>query len=166
MAKLSKVSPLSIPRRVIRELQTTPECSVEQPYKVYTIIQCKYGSAGHQVLQAWADGLDEDKDDPLVSLLPVPALAPALANEIMSVFAHYAPLRAAHSAGFALPAPLAPAPLVVAIHHSKIALTASLQALRHVPAATYPNLAAAVAAGGPLCTVQLVYKNTSVSLQL
>jgi hypothetical protein len=82
-------------------------------------------------------------DAPGTVLCPPPALIIPLLNEVRSIIAHMAPLRAADFAAPipvfpAIPGPIAPiAPLAVNVHHAAIAVTALLEKIRD-PGPLYP----------------------------
>jgi hypothetical protein len=81
-------------------------------------------------------------DAPGKVLCPAPELIIPLLNEVRSIIAHMAPLRAVD---FAAPAPVLPvipgpiAPLAVNVHHAAIAVTALLEKMRD-PGSLYPAI--------------------------
>jgi hypothetical protein len=84
-------------------------------------------------------------DAPGKVLCPAPELIIPLLNEVRSIIAHMAPLRAVDFAAPApvlpvIPGPIAPiAPLAVNVHHAAIAVTALLEKMRD-PGPLYPAI--------------------------
>jgi hypothetical protein len=181
--KAKKSNWAKVPRDVLLAAQgaAREDGRVEElPEEGLWLIECVLDDAVYGVINGWVSGLDADpylmagfSPPPNILntvLCPPNAIGIDILREAVSVAYHYAPLtRESFEGGMnvepPIPAPLAVMPMLVNVHHAKIALNALLHRIQSLNDPNYPTISN-LASGSYICNMVISWANAGQSVSL